>query len=230
MKVRSLIPSVLFAALAGCAGYLCHSPRAGGPERLQTSEVTPLDAFVSVHSFSEVETVKGVLQALCSRYLLEAREHRVEEIVRPMRLTRGEANPQRKPGSARTIALLERAIEEFKNTEQELVLTQDLLSLLSHEGLDRQWLDLYLSTLYRQPTADIIGQSARQAIEIGRTLRRSDEVSDAFHHVRMIPFEFAAKRQVERAQDDARLASSSYGLLGGEESELVILTQNQCIP
>ncbi len=230
MKVRRCITSFVFAALSGCVGYLCHGLRSNAPELLKVGEVAPLDAFVSVHSFSEVATVKGVLQALCSRYLLEAQQLRVEEIVHTTRQARGEGKPQRRPNFVESIPVLQRGIQEFKNTEQELLLTQDLLLVLSHEGLDQDWLDLYLNTLYRQPTADLVGRFAQPAVQIGRALGRSDEVFNAFSHLSMIPLEFAAKQQVARAQMSVHLVSASPSPQGAADSELGTLTRTECVP
>lgn len=198
---------MLVATLAASAGYWAHEIRDQHAGRLLAQELPPLEAFVSDQSFSEVETAKATLQALCARYRVESQQQRLQ-LLQTARKAGGAAIAQSSPSYASAIPWLKRGIEEFRHTGQELVLIQDLLLVLAHEGHGNEWLDLYLDTLYRRPTADVVGQSAQTAVRFGQALHRSPEVSAALRHVALIPLEFAAKQQVERARAEILLVSS----------------------
>jgi hypothetical protein len=222
MKSRSLIPSVLVAVLAASAGYWAHELRDNHAGRLLAHEMPPLEAFVSDQSFSEVETAKATLQALCTRYRVESQQQR-SRLLQTARKAGGAPIAQTSPSYAPAIPWLRRGIEEFRHTGQELVLMQDLLLVLAHEGQGNEWLDMYLEALYRQPTADVVGQFAQTAVRFGRALKRSPEVSDAFQHVALIPLEFAAKQQVERARTEILLVSCPSNSPAAPDSDPVCL-------
>jgi len=207
MSYRGYPYFLLIAVLAAGAGYWARGLRDDSPRRLLAHQTAPLEAFVSDQSFSEVETAKATLKALCTRYRLESQQER-SLILQAARSSSVQASPSYAP----TVPLLRRGIAEFQETGQELVLIQDLLLVLSHDGRVREWLDLYLDTLYRHPTADLAGQFAPTAVRFGRTLGRSTEVAEALQHVALIPLEFAAKPQVENARTEILLVSYPSGL------------------
>lgn len=206
---------MLVAALAASAGYWAHEMQDNHAGRLLAHEMPPLEAFVSDQSFSEVETAKVTLQALCALYRVESQQ----QLLQTARKAGGAAITQSSPSYASAIPWLKRGIKEFRHTGQELVLIQDLLLVLAHEGHGNEWLVLYLDTLYRQPTADVVGQFARTAVWFGQALNRSRDVSDAFQHVALIPLEFAAKQQVERARTEILLVSSPSSAPAAPDSD-----------
>jgi hypothetical protein len=183
-------------AVTGLFGYLLGLQHEGVPHSIAARQTPSLEYFVEAQSFSEAENVRALLQGLANRLLLELRQQRYAA---------GLAGPGSRPQDRTSehelhvtaaIQALQLGIEEFKGSGCELGLVQDLLVLLKAQGKGDRWLDVYLHALYRYPTRDIVGLFAKDAITIGKSAGREEEVHDALVHASTIPLSFPAKQQI----------------------------------
>jgi len=185
---------VLLALLAAAGtGYVTRGVQQQAITRLGIEELPAAEFFSDPRSFSEVENIRSRLEGLAGRALAEARLRR-SGTVRPVNLAARNAG-QDSPA----LAELGRNLAEFRGTGQEFLFIHELLLLLRIEGLHDRWLELYLDTLYRNPTHELIGVFAHDAVELSRKAGREPEVREAFRHLLDIPLEFTARSRVQAA-------------------------------
>jgi len=170
--------------------------------------IPPLEYFASASSFSEVEQARAQLQALARRhlYVLQLRQAELLHAVQS-----GDSGQR-----ARAVAELqqlaaefEQALDEFRGTGEEPLLTTGLLTLLASERAHARWLDVYLRLLYQQPTESVVGRLAGEAVAVARATGRLEEVLAALRHVTRIPLEFEGKRSVQAALDGFTLTNQT---------------------
>lgn len=184
----------LLALLAAAGtGYVTRGVQQQAITRLGIEDLPAAEFFSESRSFSEVENVRARLEGLAGRALAEARLRRSLGL-RPVKL----ASRSTEAG-ATAITELERGLLEFRGTGHELLFVHELLLLLRIEGRHDRWLELYLDTLYRNPTHELIGVFAHDAVELSRKTGREPEVREAFRHVLDIPLEFTARSRVQAA-------------------------------
>ncbi|MCI0540812.1 MAG: hypothetical protein L0Z50_36900 [Verrucomicrobiales bacterium] len=179
---------VAFAPLSGVTGYLVHALRQDSSE-MRVSRVIPLDYFLETKSFSEIENTKALLEALAAHSISEMR---TRSAARGHVRTDGLAAP-----ALAALRDVEKRIEEFSGTEQELLLVKEQLILLFQAGLHDRWLDVYLATLYEHPTHDLVGRCAQRAVTVAREIGREDALMAGFRHISSIPLEFNSKPIVQ---------------------------------
>ncbi|MBM3834720.1 MAG: hypothetical protein FJ403_15900 [Verrucomicrobia bacterium] len=75
-----------------------------------------------------------------------------------------------------SIKELESRIEEFKRTDQEFVLLEELLLVLHRQREYDRWLDTYLSVLYKHPTQSLVRSGAERALEVAKVADREFEL------------------------------------------------------
>jgi hypothetical protein len=196
--------TVFGLALALAAGYGLRSLQQGRDLTLALQHIPPVEYYVSRESFSEVEQTKANLDALSCRFLTDWRVRNHPAVLAMSAATQAGRSVD-SARSAGAIQELEQAIEEFKATEEELVLAQELLRMLKHERLYDRWLDLYLRALYEHPTDHMVGSGAQEAVAISQATGRQAEVRQALEHVTRIPFEFPAKARAAAALRMAKL-------------------------
>jgi hypothetical protein len=110
----------------------------------------------------------------------------------------------------RAIDEVQKGIEEFKGTEQEMYLVQELLMLLKRQKFSERWLDVYLATLYEHPTHPLIGRNAKHAIALSDALGRQQELTQAFDFLSRIPSDRPAKEKVQAALQNATVARLDF--------------------
>jgi hypothetical protein len=188
MKKQPIILAIVLALISGATGYQLHRPPATAGSA---------DDFAAEQSFSEVQNTKDNLAALSTQIICSLRDRAGNPPGSSPRALAGTVAPA--PNLTGVIRDLESETEAFKGTEQESVLTGELLRALNKAGLPDRWVQVYLSFLYTHPTDDAVGHFANQAVRMGKAAGRGQEVLDAFRHLNAIPLDFAAKHQVETA-------------------------------
>jgi hypothetical protein len=188
-------------ALSAVTLYFMRALRQDAWPQMGVSRVIPLDYFLETKSFSEIENTKALLEALAAHSISEMR---TRSAVRGQVQTDGR-------GATVMAALqgVEKRIEEFKGTEQELLLVKEQLILLHQAGLHGRWLDVYLATLYEHPTHDLVGRFAQGALTIAQETGRREEVMVGFRHISSIPLEFNSKPIIQAALLRTTVASHS---------------------
>jgi hypothetical protein len=213
MKVAKVSWTLLFWILASGIGYLrgysvCKAKADSG------ANLEQVEFLVPEQSFSEIANAKALLNGLCLRFLEEA------QVARTMYASKspGEAARPKEQSSLQLtniIELLENARCDFEGTPQEIRLVQQMLLVLNEIGLKERWLELYLCTLYKHPTDDVVAHLAPDAIRIAVALGKQKEVIQALRHVVQIPFDFKSKQRLEEllAQNSTvdHLARSDLG-------------------
>jgi hypothetical protein len=189
--------------IAGAGGYCLQALYDRPVSALTAARPAGLDCFLTVRSFSEVENARALMEALAARSLQDLRFRRITT----QRASAADSATHREARLTEIIGDFRAAIREFEGTGQEKLFVQDLLAILKREGRHDEWVSLYLEHLYRDPTHEMFGRIAREALVIGKAARREPEVIEALNHLRCIPLEFDTKPTVEAA-----LASSSDGL------------------
>jgi hypothetical protein len=208
MKIRQTVLSVLLAAAAACGGYYLRALREAPVEFISNQEWGTLEYFLTPRSFSEIESARALLDALAARYVTGVDAHRVQAARAARARTR---DPISSSPALDAIQLLDEGIEQFKDTEQEFLLVQRLLRVLKQEKFHDRWLEVYLDTLYRRPTEELVGLFARDAVVVGNAAGRLEDVRAGFRHVCETPLDFAAKRLVQAAARDAGLPAEPTG-------------------
>lgn len=174
---------------------------------LALETVPPLDYYSSQASFSEVENTKASLAGLCQRFRTEVREKRVADHLSP-------AGSRVEPGAEvhldDAIAALERGVNEFAGTTQQIDLAQDLLLALKKSKQFNRWIDVYLTALYKQPTHPVVGSLAKEALNMAGNCGREREVLAGLRHIEEIPVDFEGKAEVQTAlrQHEGSLATN----------------------
>jgi hypothetical protein len=191
--------------IAGAGGYCLQALYDRPVSALTASESAGLDCFLTVRSFSEVENARALMEALATRSLQDLRIRRMTTQRAPSDAATSHSN--REAQLTEIIGEFRAAIREFGGTGQEMWFVQDLLAIFRREGRHDEWVSLYLQHLYRDPTHEFFGRTAREALVIGKDARREPEVFEALNHLRCIPLEFEAKSAIESV-----LASSGESL------------------
>jgi hypothetical protein len=194
MKIITALPSLLLAAATGYLGFATRGLLPPDVTSSSLQDIPPFELFYVPRSFSEVEQARAQLGALCSQFLY--RQHLERLHLRQARRSRNEPEPPPGHRFTQSLEALEQSREEFRGTGEELVLTQEILTLLRQEKLAGRWLDVYLDLLYHHPTAELVGREARHALTHARAVDREADLLEAFHHLGSIPFDFTAKRFV----------------------------------
>lgn len=169
------------------------------PETESLSGVPSLDYFIADQSFSEIKNAKAVLAGLADRFREEFQVQRCMQFqATTSAIGAGPARLGNPRYPERMIQELESGISEFSGTDEELVLTGDLLRVLRADGLYDRWLRIYLSALYAHPTNGIVAAYARDAMVIAQGVGRQNEVVNALRLVDSIPLDFESKSQVQK--------------------------------
>lgn len=164
---------------------------------VQRGREIPLEYYYSQSSFSEVQNTKACLDGLCEKFRTEIQARRLadQQMCAPPQGAEADSEPH----ISQVIADLERGVDEFAGTEQQLEIAQELfLALKKAKKFDR-WVSVYLTALYRQPTHFIVARLASEALLTGRLCGREPEVITGLHHVETIPFDFEGKALVQAA-------------------------------
>ena len=180
--MNRLHPAILglVALLSAVLGYRTATHRYTPPGPGAREVIPATEYFARPRSFSEVENARAELDASVLRTLFEIRSRRAYSLSAPSPPGQGSG-----PDAAleRDIGLLEDTMIQLRGTGGDLVIVRDLLTALKQAGHLQRWLDLYLDTLHRQPTADFVPVHARNACRIGAVLGREEEVIAGLHLV-----------------------------------------------
>ena len=196
MKTLQLAIAMLLVLTAGGSGYFLRGLHDNPLTMLPTS-LPELDFFISEQSFSEVANAKALLQALSERYISEVRVLRYLDGTQSSSEVPSPFPADQEPLSV-TIDVLQKGVEAFEGTGQELEVAYDLLLTLKSAGQYDRWLEVYLRALYEHPTHGLVEVFARDAVSIGRAVGRESEVVRGFRHLSDIPIEFKAKQRVQQ--------------------------------
>ncbi len=164
---------------------------------VQRGREIPLEYYYNQPSFSEVQNTKACLDGLCEKFRTEIQERRLADQQRWAQRHSADANSE--PHISHVIADLERGVDEFAGTAQQLEIAQELLLALKKAKEFDRWVSVYLAALYRQPTHFIVARLASDALLAGRLCGREPEVMAGLHHVEAIPFDFDGKALVQAA-------------------------------
>jgi hypothetical protein len=150
--------------------------------------------FMPPLSFSEAENARGQLHALSQQWLVFVRvQHQgTDGRIRPVSVE-SDSNGGR---SSDAIRRLEEVLPEFRGTEQEFVLVDELLWWLRADERADHWLDLYMDALHRNPGHPLVGRFAETALMKARITGRSVEVWDGLNWVTQMPADSPSKNQV----------------------------------
>jgi hypothetical protein len=182
------------AALGYFIGVTRHEPDAS----LGVNQKVPLEAYFSEQSFSEIENTKARLKALGLEFISDVRSRHDQAgagtTSGPFR-----RNPAYALDPAGAIEELEWGLEQFRGTEQEMYLTQELLCVLKKQKLEDRWLDVYLTALYSHPADPLIARFTKDAKLMSQARQRQPELTAAF--------ELLDRIRAERPRASASLAT-----------------------
>jgi hypothetical protein len=138
-----------------------------------------------------VENTKNALEALCQRRRLQA-----ETKLIGLEHFQESALPQRQRQIEAILEDLRHAKTEFAGTEQEMVMTEELLNVLKRQKLYKQWTDVYVQALYERPMHPLIAHCAADAVSFANLSGQEEEVVAALRHATAIPVGFPGKDQM----------------------------------
>jgi hypothetical protein len=164
-----------------------------------------VDHFYRPQSFSEVENAKVLMSALSAQFVTGIQVERVANYAKAV-LINQPGQTVVEPHLREVSKQLERGVAEFKGTEQELVLIEQLLAVLKKANLYAQWTEVYLNALYQHPTHPMIGRLATEAVTVSKAAGRQNDVLNGFEHVSSIPMDFSVKAQLMSELIHARSA------------------------
>ncbi|HAB14906.1 MAG TPA: hypothetical protein DCE44_00500 [Verrucomicrobiales bacterium] len=193
-RLASLAASL---AVAAGVGYRWRDLQEKSATALGVAEIAPLESFVGIQSFSEIQNTRAELQGLAQRFRTEARMKYLASLSTSLSQSTSAVERQS------IVRDLERGIEEFKDTPEELVLIEDLLLQLRSGGQANRWLDVYLEVLYRRPTEDLVASQFVTARQMAQATDRESEVATGFQHLLGIPLDFPAKRLLKEQESRA---------------------------
>ncbi len=189
--------------LAAVIGFMSGAMRSGASGTLALQQRVPFDVFWNQQSFSEVENTMAKLEALSAEFLTEVRlRHDISASTWPASQPAGGRSYSVDPAHA--IGEIQKGIEGFKGTEQELLLSRELLSLLKRQHLDERWLNVYLAILYAHPMDPLVASAAADAVMISTQIGRGDELARAFAFLNFIPLEFPGKERISTISEGLR--------------------------
>jgi hypothetical protein len=213
MKTRNAILLICIYLLAAGSGYWFRGVITNRPPGIEGGVLQAAQECSAIQSFSEVENTKSVLDSLSYEFSFET-HFRHQEALRNRGAAGTDACPDRAKNVEQYVTELREGIAEFQCTKPEMRLVQTLLLTLKAEQRYGQWLDLYLDTLYRHPTHDLVGNLAGEAAWISRAVARQEELGMGLQHLLQVPFPFDAKLKVGEALEQCRqgtqLATSGY--------------------
>ncbi len=166
---------------------------------VQRGREIPLEYYYNQPSFSEVRNTKAYLDGLCQKFRTEIQQRRLADLQRGAQRRGTGTEPHSEPHISQTIAELDRAMDEFAGTAQQVEIAQELLLALKKARKFDRWVSVYLTALYKQPTHYVIARLANEALVKGRLCGREGEVVVGLHHVEAIPFDFEGKATVQAA-------------------------------
>jgi hypothetical protein len=197
----SKLAGIIVAALGGLGIGYHFGAQHEEPSSLFAA-AAPLNYYFSELSFSEVENTKASLDGLCQRFRTEIWVKRLADQKSCATVTGRE--PRSEPHIKETIANLERGINEFAGTSQQVEVAQDLLLTLRRAKEFDRWVQVYLTALYEQPTHRVVARFAREALEVAKLCGREQEVLIGLGHVEEIPVDFEGKLQIQAALQDRK--------------------------
>jgi hypothetical protein len=158
---------------------------------LPAQAMPQLDYLANPDSFSRVENTKNALEALCQRRRLQAETKLIGiEHFPPSAVS------QRQRQIDALLEDLRHAKTEFAGTEQEMEITEDLLTVLKRQKLYKQWIDEYVQALYERPMHPLIAHSAADAVSFANLSGQEEEVLIALKHAASIPLRFPGKDHI----------------------------------
>lgn len=195
MKTLPLALIALLSLTAGGSGYYL---RGLHEERLLTlpTSLPELDQYIDEQSFCEVANAKALVHALSTRYLTEVRIRRYLDKLQSSSTT-PVSSVAREEHLSSTIDELNKGVQTFEGTGQELAVAADLLRALKSARAYDRWLDVYLQALYEHPTHEVVGDFASDAVSIGQAAGRLKEVVRGFRHLALIPFDFRTGQRIQ---------------------------------
>jgi hypothetical protein len=205
MNIRQLACAFLFSCLAAGVGYYAGALRQDTARFTSPGTKFSVDDLYRPQSFSEVENAKALMSALSEQFVTGIQAERVANYANAVLISQtGETVVE--PHLLEVSKQLERGVAEFKGTEQELVLIEQLLEVLKKANLHAQWTEVYLNALYQHPTHPMIGRLATEAVTVSKAAGRQNDVLNGFEHVSSIPMDFGVKAQLMTVLFHARSA------------------------
>jgi hypothetical protein len=202
MKTGPLIWAVMLVLTAGGAGYWLRAQRTGEVSVTQAWSIPPLDYLIGPDSFSRIKNARNSLQGLCLRLRLQVQNRLLaEHLFLGRRAVSRQTSEPRLEGAIRD---LERGMQEFEGTEQDLYCAQDLLLALKTAGRFDRWIEVYLKGLYEHPMHPVVARFAKDAIALGRAAGREEDVLAGLRHLTAIPLDFEGRDAVQAALIEAK--------------------------
>jgi hypothetical protein len=202
LKTGPLIWAVILILVGGGAGYWLRAQRGGEESVLAAGAVPALDSLIAPESFSRIKNARNSLEGLRVRLRLQVASSLLAEHF--LVGGRGASGQRPEPCLEGAIRDLERGMEEFEGTEQELYCAQDLFPALKTAGRFDRWIEVYLKGLYEHPTHPVVARFAKEAIALGRATGREEEVLAGLRHLSAIPLDFEGKDTVQATLIEAR--------------------------
>jgi hypothetical protein len=193
-NVQQYLYLTLGFLITAAVGYCLQALRDQPPSAQTNGKRVGIEYFMPVQSFSEIENTRALLHALAARSLQELRHRRI--LAGRPDIAPAAHDPRRDQDIVRLIDDFHLAIREFHGTGLEWLFVQDLLGLLKSERRHEEWITVYLHALYRHPTHELIARFAAEAVRIGETVDREEDVLDAIGLLRGIPEAFASQSPV----------------------------------
>jgi hypothetical protein len=210
MKTGPLIWAVMLVLTAGGAGYWLRAQRTGEVSVTQAWSIPPLDYLIGPDSFSRIKNARNSLQGLCLRLRLQVQNRLLaEHLFLGRRAVSRQTSEPRLEGAIRD---LERGMQEFEGTEQDLYCAQDLLLALKTAGRFDRWIEVYLKALYEHPTHPLVACFAKDAIAFGIAAGRAEDVLAGLRHLSAIPLGFEGKARVQAILTEVKRRPELTGL------------------
>jgi hypothetical protein len=199
--------------MAGDAGYWLGSQRTAEVSVIDADSVPALDHLIGPESFSKIRNTRNCLEGLCARLLLqvETRQFLAGHLIAARRPAGWQTSG---PPLEEAIRDLERGMQEFEGTQQESELAERLFVELKRAGRFDRCVELYLKALYEHPTHRFVLRFAKDAIAVGRSAGREEEVFAALRHLSAIPLDFEGKGAVAAILAEAERGPEPTNLYG----------------
>lgn len=178
------------------------------------ADTLPDHVFSTPRSFSEVENARAQLTGLFRRDLYEWNKRWVAHLQL-------DSKDQKQEMELNLIQELNRGMEEFHGTEPQFLYAERLLMVYSTQEKIDQWLDLYLSLIYQNPSHRIVTTHIQSAVKNAKIASREKEMLEAIEHLMNIPSTYFPK------PEPVKFAALSLRI---EESKGVRLSQATPFP
>jgi hypothetical protein len=196
VRVGPSIWAVILIFIAGGGGYWLRAQRTAEVPAIEAGSIPSLDYLIGPESFSKIKNARNGLQGLCMRLGLQVENRRfLAEHLLVGRQAGSRQPSESYPNDA--IRDLEVGVEEFEGTEQESDCAHDLFLELKRAKRFDRCVEVYLKALYKDPTHPFVARFAKEAIDVGRSAGREEEVLAGLRHLRAIPLRFEGKGAVE---------------------------------